>query len=171
MNLNISFFLGAAVLCGALTTSTSASEYQLLEVKGTLRIKREGRDEFENVKSGDRMSLGDLLETGEGASALIQCAFSEARWKMLQNSTSGVNEGCPPILSLYPRTGQKTNISPGGTDPNIPYVISPRRTAVLDPKPILRWNPVEGTTQYTVGRASEKRGIASHILPRPGARG
>lgn len=33
---------------------------------------------------------------------------------------------------------------------NIPYIISPRRTLLLNPRPTIRWNPVENATSYTV---------------------
>lgn len=33
---------------------------------------------------------------------------------------------------------------------NIPYIISPRRTLLLNGRPIIRWNPVKDATSYTV---------------------
>jgi hypothetical protein len=38
----------------------------------------------------------------------------------------------------------------GGTDRNIPYVISPRYSMLRDPRPTLRWNAVPKTQRYSV---------------------
>lgn len=37
-----------------------------------------------------------------------------------------------------------------GADPNIPYIISPRKTAILTPTPRFRWNSVTAASTYTV---------------------
>lgn len=38
----------------------------------------------------------------------------------------------------------------GGTNLAIPFIISPRQTRLLDPKPTLRWNPVSTASGYMV---------------------
>lgn len=38
----------------------------------------------------------------------------------------------------------------GGLNQSIPYIISPRRTSVLNNNPTLRWNPVPNATSYKV---------------------
>ena len=38
----------------------------------------------------------------------------------------------------------------GGIDANIPYLITPRHSLILDPTPLLRWHPVPKTTAYTL---------------------
>jgi len=40
-------------------------------------------------------------------------------------------------------------------DSAIPYIISPRRTKILNAQPKLRWNPVAGATSYTVSIKGE----------------
>ena len=39
---------------------------------------------------------------------------------------------------------------PGGSDPSIPYIISPRLTFLLNTKPVIRWNEVPGVKDYLV---------------------
>lgn len=39
---------------------------------------------------------------------------------------------------------------PGGSEPLIPYIISPRYTLLLNEQPTLRWNSVEGASSYVV---------------------
>ena len=47
----------------------------------------------------------------------------------------------------------------GDVNPAIPYIIRPRRTALLDPKPTLLWNPVLGSTRYVVSVRDRDRTI------------
>lgn len=48
------------------------------------------------------------------------------------------------------RPGDDTSPSRGVTDPNLPYLISPRNTFIRNSQPLLRWNPIPGATQYRV---------------------
>lgn len=47
----------------------------------------------------------------------------------------------------------------GPLDVLIPYIISPRRTLLLNDKPKLRWNKVPGVNSYTVSLVKGDRGI------------
>jgi tetratricopeptide (TPR) repeat protein len=62
-----------------------------------------------------------------------------------------LNNGCPqvPEPALVSAGGLIANTR-GGTDPLIPYIISPRSTKLLDPMPTLRWNAAPGAQTYTV---------------------
>jgi hypothetical protein len=48
------------------------------------------------------------------------------------------------------RPGDDTSPSRGVTDPTLPYLISPRNTAILESQPLLRWHPIPGVTRYRV---------------------
>ncbi len=58
---------------------------------------------------------------------------------------------CPPGLIECPDRGDEDLWA----DTSIPFIISPRRTDLLNPQPLLRWNPVAGATSYTVTLSSE----------------
>lgn len=59
------------------------------------------------------------------------------------------------LAECKPCPDEQTNVR-GFDDPLIPYVISPRRTLLLTDKPVLRWNPADGATSYTVTIVSEE---------------
>ncbi|NEO87033.1 MAG: hypothetical protein F6J87_22655 [Spirulina sp. SIO3F2] len=57
------------------------------------------------------------------------------------------NRACHPDVIACPDRG--SNRFDWLAQP-IPYVVSPRRTQILEPQPILRWLPVPGARQYNV---------------------
>ena len=69
-------------------------------------------------------------------------------WILSAGVESNVNNRCqttkPSSVSLT------TDNTRGGSDSDVPYVISPRKTRVLDGKPTIRWNAAPGATSYTV---------------------
>ncbi|NEQ48389.1 MAG: tetratricopeptide repeat protein [Leptolyngbya sp. SIOISBB] len=98
-----------------------------------------------------RLNLGDRVRTANDAQARIRCADLTTVWVLYSNLERGVASGCPQdLFSTRLRIGQQSDNAPGGSDSAIPYVMSPRRTAVLDAQPLLRWNAVPGVERYTV---------------------
>jgi tetratricopeptide (TPR) repeat protein len=65
------------------------------------------------------------------------------------NSVSPAIETTAEYLIAQCRSARTANPR-GPEDALIPYVLSPRNTAVLSDRPDLRWNKVLGATQYTV---------------------
>lgn len=60
------------------------------------------------------------------------------------------------VISQFPMAGSDCDPGgdprgpAGGFDSSIPFIISPRNTAILNDKPTIRWNPVQGASSYTV---------------------
>ncbi|NEP15527.1 MAG: hypothetical protein F6J97_01345 [Leptolyngbya sp. SIO4C1] len=54
------------------------------------------------------------------------------------------------VRELFGSGGASTAPTRGGTNPALPYVLSPRRSKIADPRPLLRWNPVAEASRYTV---------------------
>ena len=141
-----------AMLMAAILASPMAAQasYRLVEVQGTVQIKRRWRFNYRPARQGMTLRLGDSLRTGPGSQARIQCDDLNTVWPMSSNLTRGVASGCPIKANDDLRVGRQNDNAPGGNDQDIPYIISPRRTAVLDSQLELRWNPVPGATEYTV---------------------
>ena len=146
--------LSIAVLTLILSGSIAAlaSEFRLLEAQGTVQVKPEGQSRYRRVREGRQLRLGDRLRTTHNAQARILCDDLTSTWTMYSNQESGVAEGCPSSpFSTRLRIGNQDDNTPGGSDRSIPYVITPRRTAVLGTEPIaLRWNPVLEAERYVV---------------------
>jgi tetratricopeptide (TPR) repeat protein len=123
----------------------------LLEARGQIQLQRQQWREFFPVHEGVQLSRGDLLRLAAGASAVILCADFATIWTPASGGLTGATQGCPPVLEtpLF-RHGQRASPSRSEIAPNLPYIIVPRHTAISDAHPLLRWNAVSETPQYTV---------------------
>ena len=122
----------------------AAGGYWLIEARGEVLLHRAGDEQIMRVSGNTQIHPGDLLIVRKGASATVRCADGRT-WK-LPEGVSGALNGCPMPHNQDPRV--PTLRSP--VDENSPYIISPRQTALLDKRPIFRWNAVKGAKHYTV---------------------
>ena len=152
MRFNRCLFLCTTLLTVTLPVPTAAfASYRLLEVQGTVQMKRSGQSNYQPARRGMHLELGDRVRTEEEAQARIRCADLTTFWILYSNLERGVASGCPQgLFSTRLRIGQQSDNAPGGNDPAIPYITSPRRTTILDASPLLRWNAVPGAKSYTV---------------------
>ena len=136
--------LGLALL----PTAAYAGLARIMTVNGSVQLRREAWSEFRRARPGTALYGPDLLEPGRGSRIVVICP-NGSRWIVPAGTISAVNNGCPGTpRALKPQFG--IGDLRGGSDPAIPYVISPRLDTVLSPTPTLRWNPVEGGETYRV---------------------
>ena len=131
-------------------TPATASEFLLVDVNGSAQIKRSGQSQYQSARGGMRLNIGDLVRTEGGAQVRIRCSDLTTTWTMNSNIERGVVWGCPPDGGFSLRVGRQSDNTLGGIDPTLPYIVTPRRTVISDPQPMLRWNPVAGASRYTV---------------------
>jgi len=118
------------------------------DIKGDVRLKRSEWNDYQKANFGDLLNPSDQLELSAGASATVMCDNSKV-WVVPAGKVSLVSDGCGSRQRIERRPNSRRRPS---RDSNkiIPYIISPRNTALLTNRPILRWNPVPGATRYTV---------------------
>ncbi|BAY35688.1 hypothetical protein NIES2111_00040 [Nostoc sp. NIES-2111] len=120
------------------------------EVKGDVKIQRSGRKNHQKAYGGELLDSSDSLRLGKGASTKVVCN-NLSIWNIKSPGKFSVSSGCPstgkPVLI---RNGSERAPTRAPNDPTIPYIISPRDTAILSGKPTLRWNAVKGATSYKV---------------------
>jgi len=120
----------------------------LSEVRGDVKIKRAGWWNYQRAYGGELLNSSDRLQLGQGAAVKVLCS-NLFTWNLRTKGEFPVSRGCPvtqtPILKNNNRSRTRAS-----SDLTIPYIISPRNTAILDEQPILRWNAVEGATSYQV---------------------
>ncbi|MEG3865680.1 hypothetical protein [Microcoleus sp. Z1_B2] len=142
----------SSIATTVLAASNRISNGLIIHSSGEVAIDRQdGR--IVRPTSGTPLYPGDKLRTAQNAQLTIQCAD----WgiKSIAGSENQLNScllakeesksDCSTDLIKCPDRGDDKiawNSAP------IPYIISPRRTKLLDSKPILRWNPVAGATSY-----------------------
>src|SRR5919199_239477 len=123
---------------------------RIIEAKGQVLLKRKDWSDYRVTRLGAELYPGDLLQPSSGARVLVQCANGKTIWSVPEGVISGATNGCPP--QAVPISRRPGDIIPprSGTNPLIPYIISPRRTLLLNPLPTLRWNAVPGALSYSV---------------------
>lgn len=122
----------------------------IIEAKGEVWLKREQWSDYQRTTVGTKLYPGDLLQPAPQARVIVQCADGKSTWSVPAGVISGASNGCPPrIVPIFRKTG---DIAPlrSGINPLIPYIISPRRTSLLNPLPKLCWNAVPGASRYAV---------------------
>lgn len=125
----------------------------IVEAKGEVLLSRQGWSDYYPTAVGAQLYPGDRLLPTQGATVTVLCA------DLTRLTLSGGETWC--LASNEPpeepqRQGGDTIPPRSDVNPLIPYIISPRSTAVLALKPILRWNAVPGATRYTLRIVSDE---------------
>jgi hypothetical protein len=133
----------------ALPSSSNPTGLNLIsEIKGDVRLKRSQGNGYQKANIGDLLNPSDQLQLGAGASATVMCD-NLTFWTVPAEKVSLVSDGCGSNQSIIfrPNSLRSPSRAPNET---IPYIISPRNTALLTNCPIFRWNAVAGATRYQV---------------------
>jgi hypothetical protein len=143
---------GCATAPPTLQTPNASQAYDpaqvLVVVQGAVNVKRAGRSEFVPGMFGMVLRRGDLLRLDTGAQAKVACADLT-----LADASSGTGSvPCKAETSIIsdPSTGSRVTAARSNTPADIPIIISPRRTRLLNQRPLLRWTPIQGVDTYTV---------------------
>lgn len=120
------------------------------EIKGKVEIKQPTWKSYQRAYLGDLLSPSDKLRLAQNATVKVRCDNSGI-WNLNSFGEFEVSKGCPSTTrKVLRRQDSKTSPTRAGNDPTIPYLISPRNSAILTRQPTLRWNPVAGATSYQV---------------------
>lgn len=117
---------------------------QLIEVSGEVFVHRVGEDSLRRLKVNTEILPGDLLIVRRGAKATIRCPNGQ-HWPLPEGISGAIN-GCQVRSTGDPRIPIPRTV----VTENNPYIISPRQTALLSDRVLLRWNPVAGANSYTI---------------------
>jgi hypothetical protein len=115
-----------------------------MEVSGEVFLHRLGEESLRRLNINMEILPGDLLIVRRGAKATIRCPNGQ-KWP-LPEGVSGAINGCQLRSTGDPRLPVPRTL----VSENNPYIISPRQTALLNDRLVLRWNPVAGVNSYTV---------------------
>jgi hypothetical protein len=131
----------------------------IIEAKGEVWLKREEWSDYRRTTVGTKLYPGDLLQPAPQARVLVQCANGTTIWSVPAGVISGATNGCPP--EAVPVLRARGDIAPlrNRMNPRIPFIISPRRTKLLNPLPTLRWNAVPGASRYAVSLIGDEEVI------------
>jgi hypothetical protein len=137
-------------------TSSFALPNILIEAAGEVELRRSGWNDFLPVSAGVAVRPGDMLRVSSGSDAAVFCG-EEILWDEGPNTlpADGVEHGVPCQTGRPPRPWSDVAALRGEEKQQIPYIISPRNTALINDRPALRWHALSGTDSYTVSLISE----------------
>ena len=126
----------------------------LLKFQGDVRFKPNNESEYRPVYWAKTFAPEDRLKLAQGSVAIVFCG-NLTIWKVPDNKESVINKGCPWSGNSYQKSEGYLIASRGSLDQvshnsEIPYIISPRNTWILDKQPTLKWNAVPDATSYRV---------------------
>ena len=143
------------IVAASMGSVSAVLAQEIIEGSGQIFIKR-GSSAYRSTGVGERLQPGDRLFPQSGAIVKVLCENSEI-WRVPVGIPSSVNSGCPNWLAsgvrgnLLASEGKgETRYRPGGSNPQIPYILHPRMTYLSQERPTFRWNAVAGVTNYTV---------------------
>lgn len=117
---------------------------------GTVEIKRSEWRNYQRAYGGEILNSSDKLRLGQGASVKVLCN-NLSIWNPQSRGEFLVSQGCTSATrAVFTRPNRNRSGTRNANDPTIPYLISPRNTAILTPQPTLTWNAVAGATSYQV---------------------
>ena len=120
------------------------------EVSGIVQLKRPQWAIYQPVRFGDFLNPLDILKLTKSSSAKVICDNLQI-WNPKLQGEFAVSQGCPSSTrQVLKRPDAKTSRTREKNNPAVPYLISPRNTAIFNPRPIFRWNPVPGATSYEI---------------------
>ena len=153
-------FANNPIVSRAIAATNRIPNGQILNISGEVQLQRQdGR----NIRptNGTPIYPGDKLQTAQNGQITIQCA--DLGIKSIKAGENQLNscllarekskDECNKNLIRCPDRGDDQvawNNAP------VPYIISPRRTQLLENKPTLRWNPVAGATSYKLSLRENK---------------
>lgn len=125
--------------------------FTVVDLEGRAFRRADRQAQWHPLAVGDTLEATDLIRPELGSSVKIQCPNGQLRLVTPTGEESRVRNNCPgpqPIV-IRPVEVAAGDLR-GGSDPNIPYIITPRDGLLLDARPSLRWNSVVEATSYTV---------------------
>lgn len=128
--------------------SNSQAVNLVVFLDGKVSLKRKNWNSYAPVIFGMNLRLGDLLHFDESSRVKVVC--SDLTLHDIASGTRGV-----PCLASQPllRRAGGSMIAPTrswASNESFPIVLSPRKTKILSPNPVLRWTPVQGAMLYSV---------------------
>ena len=123
--------------------------HMLAAVQGKVEVKRKGGSGYVPGTVGMAVRRGDLVRLDGSAQAKVVCADLKQH-ELPAGRLSGIPcDGARPVLRAS--DGSLLNPTRAGEADGIPVVVAPRRTKLLDPRPVLRWEPMPGVDAFKVG--------------------
>jgi hypothetical protein len=148
----LSFVFGVAVL----PVIAQPARIQSIEGEGKVKIQRQDRTNWDLAIVGKEIKEGDQIFPDKGMKVLVRCPNKTDPVRIKAGVPSGLGSICINFITQDERGSHLDPATLGGFDPTLPYLITPRHTLLITQKPLFRWNPVPGISEYTLEVNSPK---------------
>jgi hypothetical protein len=129
-------------------TPTAAMPSLLVGLEGEVVLRRLDWYDFQPVYLGTELRPGDLIRVPAGGQALVLCGDRVGTGQDPLSTVQG-GEGGLPCRAFKP--GPRGELAPArAVSAVIPYIIFPRNTRLLNPRPTLRWHTLTNVPSYMV---------------------
>lgn len=120
----------------------------VVQLEGPVKVKRPGWTGYAPVVFGTGLQAGDVVNVGESSRVKVVC--SDLTLHEVPAGMGGVP--CPSSPGVLHRAnGSLIHATRGWpNDGSHPTILTPRKTKLLSPRPMLRWTPVKGAAGYHV---------------------
>jgi hypothetical protein len=148
----LSFVFGV----GVIPVNAQTARVQAIQGTGKVKIQRQNRTTWDLAKIGKEVKEGDLIFPDKGMKVWVRCPNKTEPVRVKAGVPSGLGSICINFIAQNERGSHLDLATLGGFDPTLPYLITPRHTLLITQKPLLRWNPVPGISEYTLEVNSPK---------------
>jgi Tetratricopeptide repeat len=148
----LSFVFGVAVL----PVSAQTARIQSIQGTGKVEIQRQNWTTWRSASVGKEIKEGDQIRAEKGMKVLVRCPNKKEPVRVKAGVPVGLGSICINFITQNERGAHLDPATLGGFDPTLPYLITPRHTLLITQKPLLRWNPVSGISEYILEVNSPK---------------
>lgn len=128
------------------SSRSAIGQHLIVGLQGQVGVKRNGWSSYVPAMFGASLDRGDLLRLEGSSQAKVVCAGLT-----VYDAPSGISGvPCPLVPPVLKYRGSPINATRSIGSVSFPIVVSPRSTKLLNPRPRLRWTPVDGATRYIV---------------------
>ncbi|AOX04038.1 hypothetical protein BJP34_35540 [Moorena producens PAL-8-15-08-1] len=121
-----------------------------LNPQGQVKLKRSSWPDYQPAFIGASLGATDHLLLASNSFAKVLCQ-NLTEWQPEDGRDYIVSEGCRPTSKpKLLKSDRDTVIERATNNPDIPYILRPRDSSVLNQQPLLRWHDVEGVSTYQV---------------------
>lgn len=121
-----------------------------LRPQGQVKLKRSSWQDYQPAFISAPLAATDHLLLASNSFAKVLCQ-NLTEWEPEDGRDYIVSEGCPPTSKpKLLESDRDTVIERATNNPEIPYILRPRDSSVLNQQPLLRWHQVEGASTYQV---------------------
>jgi tetratricopeptide (TPR) repeat protein len=141
---------GWALGIGVVEAIALPARIHAIQGQGKVKLQRQNRTSWDLIGVGKDIREGDQIYPESKMKVWVRCPNQKDPVRVKAGVPSGIRSICINWIARNVRGSGLDLATLGGYDPSLPYLIAPRHTLLLNPNPLIRWNAVPGTVEYTL---------------------